>query len=86
MTRGCWLSADDMKRAVDEYGVTLTPLPSRALDELDAIEVEGSEVPTFDVVVDLWSKEGRTDLSLSLRLVGRFRGAYDVEICDLHVL
>jgi hypothetical protein len=41
MTRGCWLSADDMKRAVDEYGVTLTPLPSRRSTSLMQLKWKG---------------------------------------------
>ena len=87
MTRGRRLSADEMRSAVHEYGATLVPLPEPALDELDVVQVTGSALPTFDVVVDLWSyEEGRSDLSLELRLTDRFDGAHDVEILDIHTL
>lgn len=87
MTRGRRLSASDLRHAVEDYGRTLVPLPAGELDELDVAQVKDAEVPTFHVVVDLWTQaEGRSDLTLELLLTDRYAGAYGTEILNLHTL
>lgn len=87
MTHGRRLSASDLQNAVQTYGRTLVPLPVEELEDLDVVEVKDAEVPTYNVVVDLWTEqEGHSDLSLELLLTDRYGGAYDVEILNLHVL
>lgn len=87
LTGGRRLSATDLARAVRDYGPSLVPLPPEALDDLDVVAVDGSDPPTYSVVVDLWTREeGHSDLTLELQLVDRYGGAYDVSIMDLHVL
>lgn len=87
MTRGRTLSAGHLREAVEGYGRKLTPVPHGFLDRLDVVRIEESEPAAFHVVVDLWTEdEGRSDLSLELRLTDLFDGAFDVEILGLHVL
>lgn len=87
MTRSRWVTADDLRRVIGEYGRTLVSLPPAALESLDIVAVVDADPPAYSVVVDLWtSEEGKSDLSLELKLVDRYGGAYEVEITDLHVL
>lgn len=87
MTRGDRLSAADLREAVARYGRTLVALPIEALQQMDVVEIQGREYPTFHVVVDLWTAEdGQSDLSLELELIDRYHGAFETRILDLHVL
>lgn len=87
MTRGRRLSAASLREAVDGYARTLVPVPPASLDGLDVVRIEGSGPAAFHVVVELWTQEeGRSDLSLELRLTDLYGGAYDIEVLDLHVL
>jgi len=84
LTRGVRLSAADLRSAVSAYGRTLVDVPDgqwrqdvAPMDELDS----------FHVIIDLWTaEEGRSDLSLELRVRDRYQGAFEVEVLDLHVL
>ena len=87
MTRGRRLSADSLRRAVEGYGRTLASIPPDSLDRLDVVQIEGSEPAAFHVLVEMWTEEeGRSDLTLELRMTDLYGGAYDVEVLDLHVL
>lgn len=87
MTRGRWLTAQQLQEGVDEYGRMLVRVPESDLDDLDVVQMAGSEPATFHVVVPLWTdEEGRSDLALELRLVENFPDALSVEVTDLHVL
>lgn len=86
-TYGRRLSAKQLRDAVSEYGRTLRSLPDDEWTTLDVVEVPDAEVPTFHVVVDLWTEEeGRSDLSLELLMKDTDGGAFETEILDLHVL
>ncbi len=80
LTRGRRLSADELRTAVAGQGCTLVPLPPAALDALDVVAITDADPPAYSVVVDLWSVEGPSDLSLELRLVEAEAGGYDVEV------
>jgi len=87
MTRGRRLSAESLREVIEGYGRTLAPIPASSLDHLDIVRIEASEPPAFHVVAALWTEEeGRSDLSLELRLTDLYGGAYDTEVLDLHVL
>lgn len=86
LTDGRRLSADELERAVAASGSPLTPLTEGALDDLDVVEVVDAEPPARSVVVDLWTAEGRSDLTLELRLEDRADGDLAVEVTDLRVL
>ncbi len=86
-TRPSRLSAAELAAAIEDYGRTLTPVLPNSLDDLDIVELEDAETPTYHVVVELWTEEeGRSDLTLELLLTDRYGGAYDIEIRNLHVL
>jgi hypothetical protein len=79
------LTQSEIRRALDEYGRTLVPLPNEAIA---AMEILPSNLAprTFAVDVPLWTaEEGRSDLTLSLTVVENDDGA-ELTIDDLHVL
>lgn len=77
------LTADELKRAVTEYGRTLIDLPGEAWPLIDTHAVSDT---TFSVDVPMWTKEeGRSDLTLSVS-VEIHGGTAQVSIDDLHVL
>ena len=86
MTRGRRLSASELEVAVSDHGRTLVGLPQEALDELDVVEIENSHPTVYSVTTDLYTEEGRSDLSLELRLTDVYDGAYETEVMDLRVL
>ncbi len=80
------LSADQIRRAITEYGGHLQMPPARVFDMLDVIEIADSNPRAWSVRCDLWTQEaGRSDLSLELRLI-ESEGNLRVEIDGLHVL
>jgi hypothetical protein len=84
LTRGSRLSADELRLAVDAYGRTLVDVPDGQWRQ-DVAPMD--EPDSFHVIVDLWTaEEGRSDLSLELRVHDRYQGAFEVEVLDLHVL
>jgi len=84
LTRGTRLSAADLRAAVEDYGRSLVEVPDGEWrQDIAPMEEPGS----FHVIVDLWTaEEGRSDLSLELRVRDRYHGAFEVEVLDLHVL
>ena len=86
-TSGVRLSASLLRQAVEEYGRTLAMPPVLALDQLDVVEVDGSNPKAWSVRVDLWTtEEGRSDLSLECTLVERPGDLLIAEVDNLHVL
>jgi hypothetical protein len=86
-SKGVRLSADLLRQAVVDYGRTLVMPPALALEQLDVIEVGGSNPRAWSVRVDLWTaEEGRSDLSLECTLIDGTEDLLGVEIDNLHVL
>ena len=79
------LTREELERAITEYGRTLIPLPSNALEMADAFPV--LDAPEHIAVdIPLWTEEeGRSDLTLSLTII-ESHGVTSVSIDDLHVL
>jgi len=63
-------------------------MPSEVEDDnLDVNEIEGAIPRAWWVLVDLWTvEEGRSDLTLEIRLTDTGGELYDIEINNLHVL
>jgi hypothetical protein len=81
------VTAEQLRKAVDEYGRTLIPLPAESYELIDYVEVLGSNPLQWSVVVPLFTQEeGRSDLSLELSVFEQANGSYSVEIDDIHVL
>jgi hypothetical protein len=87
MTRGRWLSAAQLRHAVSNYPHQLVTPPSSAYEQLDVVQADEIEPPTFLVDFPLWTEdEGTSDLTMQLRLVEAYPSAFETEITDLHVL
>lgn len=83
LSRGERLSAGELRRAVAEYGGTVSPSPF-IVDEPIAVTAEPG---VWAVDVDLFTaEEGRSDLTLSLRVLESPGPHYEVQLDDLHVL
>lgn len=87
VTRGDRLSATEIRRAVEQYGLTLVRTPERGWEMLEVVAVDGADPETFDAEIPLFTKEkGRSDLLVSLQLINRYRGAYDIRLLDISVV
>jgi hypothetical protein len=87
MTRGRRLPAEELRRAVEGYGGKLVPPPDDAWRSLEVIAVRHQDIPEYFIAIPLWTEEeGRSDLTLELRLTEIGLELYDVQVEDLHVL
>jgi hypothetical protein len=86
-TRGRRLTAEQLRQAVEEYGRELQMPPEVVFDNLDVYEIEGAISRAWWVLVDLWTvEEGRSDLTLEIRLTETGGELYYIDINNLHVL
>jgi hypothetical protein len=86
LTSGRMLSAEEMRRAVEDYGRTLVMPPDKAFAELDHGTVKDSTPPRHWYAVPLWTLEqGRSDLEMQLALIEFAPGLLLVEIEGIHV-
>jgi hypothetical protein len=86
-TRGRRLTAEQLRQAVEEYGRELQMPPEVVFDNLDVNEIEGAVSRAAWMLVELWTvEEGRSDLTLEIRLTETGGERYDIEINNLHVL
>ena len=71
----------DLRRVIEEYGVTIIPLPAKAFDLALSYQISDKQV---DIYIPLWSEEeGQSDLTLSLSC---FTNEHKININDLEVL
>jgi hypothetical protein len=83
---GIRLSAEDMRRAVEEYGRTLRMPPDEVFGAFSLGEVRGSVPKAWWIVIDLWTKEeGRSDLSLEMTIVD-VGDQFRIEVDNIHVM
>ena len=86
-TRGRRLTAEQLRQAVDEYGRELQMPPEVVFHNFDVNEIEGAIPRAWWVLVDLWTvDEGRSDLTLEIRITDTGGELCDFEINKLHVL
>ena len=86
-TRGRRLTAEQLRQAVEEYDRELQMPPEVVFHNLDVNEIEGAIPRAAWVLVDLWTvEEGRSDLTLEIRITDTGGELYDIEINNLHVL
>jgi hypothetical protein len=86
-TRGRRLTGEQLRQAVEEYGRELRMPPEVVFDDLDLNEIDGALPQAWWVLVDLWTvDEGRSDLTLEIRLTDTGGEFYDMQIDNLHVL
>jgi len=86
-SRGRRLTGEQLRQAIEEYSRELRMPPGAVFDDLDLNEIEGAITRAWWAVVDLWTvEEGRSDLTLEIRLIDTGGEHYDFEIDNLHVL
>ena len=78
------LTATELRSAVAEYGQQLVSVPDDELRRADVYPIKGEE-GVWAVDVDLWTTEGRSDLTLSVTMRAEAE-RISAEIDDLHVL
>jgi hypothetical protein len=87
LSDGRRLSAAELEAAVSSYGCTLCAPPKGWIAAIDIVPIDGRDPAKFFAAVPLWTEEeGRSDLTLELRLTESAPGAYETEVLDLHVL
>jgi hypothetical protein len=85
--RGHRLNGDDLRRAVNDYGRTLTMPETDVLANAVVTPIVESTMPAYHVALPLWTQEeGLSDLTLELELAGTPEGVYETTILDLHAL
>ena len=85
-TRNSRVSADELRRAVAEYGRTLATPEASWWSKVHVTPIESVEGSLY-VAAPMWTEEeGRSDLTLELRLTPIAPSAYEVAVEDLHVL
>jgi hypothetical protein len=81
------LTAEQIARAVHDYGHKLRLPPTTAFESLDVVEVTGSSPRKWSVRCDLWTQEeGKSDLSLEMTLIDHGLETLSAEVDNLHVL
>jgi hypothetical protein len=87
LTCGRRLSAKELRSAVEDYGRELVPPAEGWWQTVDVTPVRDVERPEFHIAAPLWTREeGRSDLTLELRLLEARGGSYETQVLDLHVL
>ena len=85
-TGGMRLTAAELSGAVSTYGRRLVPPGDGWWSLVEVTPITG-DVKAYHVTAPLWTlEEGRSDLTLELRLSEFAPSLYNVEILDLHVL
>lgn len=80
------LKAEDIRKAISDYGKTVDLPPAELAQEIDAVQLRDVTPATWSIRAPLWTREeGRSDLTLEL-LVIREGEEVKFELDDLHVL
>jgi hypothetical protein len=86
MTRARRLGADQLAAAISSYGRQLVEPGPSWWDSVTITPIDAADRPEFHVAAPLWTvEEGRSDLTLELRLVEAASQVYESEVLDLHV-
>jgi hypothetical protein len=87
LTRSRRLTAHQLQAAVDDYGRTLTAPGKGWWNLVEVTPIDAGDAAAFHVAAPLWTaEEGRSDLTLELRLQESETQVYETEVLDLHVL
>ena len=85
LTQGVRLSAQEVAKAVADYGRTLIIPPAEAFNLMEVAQIRGSSPQRWSITMPVWTKEeGRSDLSIEMTLTDHGSGL-GIEIDDLHV-
>jgi len=87
LSGGKRLTAEQIKRGLDDHPEELATRPAYELGDADIVHVTGSMPAEWSVYLHLWRKDGgRSDLTAELTIVDTDNGLYRVEIDGIHVL
>ena len=79
------LTADDVRRAINEYGGKPVMPPDNGYGDLDAILIKNSSPSKWSVRIPIWmADEGRSDLTLDIAIIVS-KERSEVILNDLHV-
>ena len=80
------LNAQEMAKAINDYGRELALPPNDAFQLMDIVEVRNAKPRQWSIAMPLWTREeGRSDLSIGLTLFAEETG-FRIELDDIHVL
>ena len=86
VTRGRLVTAEQLQQAVLEYGRTLVEPGADWWNQVTVTPIDAGDRAAFHVAAPLWTvEEGRSDLTLELRLAESAPGVYESEVLDFHV-
>ena len=85
-TYGVRLTANEMAKAIADYGRTLVPPPQDGFKLMNVVEIKEAQPKRWSVAIPLWTKEeGRSDLTVEMTIVER-EDTFLIELDDIHVL
>jgi hypothetical protein len=85
-THGVRLTANEIARAVADYGKKLVLPPHDGYELMNVVEIKNAKPKRWSIAMPLWSKEeGRSDLTVEITVIER-EGGELVELDDIHVL
>ena len=82
------LTAAEIENIIKEYirdEEKVTPAQNDYLDNLEAIVIKNTPLPSVHIDYDLWINNRHSDLTLSIRIQNN-KGVIEPEILDLHVI
>lgn len=86
LTNSIRLSAQEIAKAITDYGRQLVLPPADAFGLMDVVEVRNAKPRRWSITMRLWTQEeGRSDLSLELTLSADAQ-SFAIELDDIHVL
>jgi hypothetical protein len=86
MTNGVRLDAEEIGRAIDEYGRQLIMPPPEGYRLMEAVNVKNARPSRWSIAMPLWTREeGRSDLTLEMTVIEQQNG-FCIQLEDLHVL
>ncbi len=86
LTKGVRLTAEEIAKAIVDYGRHLVVPPENAFELMDVVEVRTTGMARWSITMPLWTREeGRSDLSLEVTLIGDQK-PFGIELDDIHVL
>jgi hypothetical protein len=86
LTHGVRLDADEIARAIADYGKQLIFPPEEGFRFMDVVEVINAQPKRWSIAMPLWTlEEGRSDLTLEMTATEQENG-FSISVDDLHVL
>lgn len=84
LTDGIRLSAQEIAKAIRDYGRTLAPYPKTV--GFDVIKIEKADSKVWSVVAPIYTlEEGLSDLSMELTIIKNGPESFKVELDNIHV-